>query len=224
MLPRGNKYSRGKFIVQKRDADGNTVGRTNNNPILDKREYRVEFDDGEVSKLTENEIAESMYSECNYSGNKYLMMESIVGYRKINKDLSVSSQKVVHRGRSFMQRYTVVWQLCVQWRDVSTSLQALKALKEYHTVDTAEYYVAQEIDHNLAFNWCVKPVLKKSLRIISLIKNRNARCIKKIYKFGIEVPKSVAQTYVLDKNNGNNLWADAIDKEMKDLRPAFKKL
>ena len=46
MLPRGNSYARGKFIGQKRDADGNYVGRENDNPILDTREYRVVFDDG----------------------------------------------------------------------------------------------------------------------------------------------------------------------------------
>ena len=62
MLPRGNSYARGKVIGRKRDADGNDVGRSNDNPILDTREYSVEFDDGEVSKLTEHVIAESMYA------------------------------------------------------------------------------------------------------------------------------------------------------------------
>ena len=48
MLPRGNRYSRGKVIRRKRDAYGNSVGKSNDNPILDTREYPVEFDDGEV--------------------------------------------------------------------------------------------------------------------------------------------------------------------------------
>ena len=46
MLPRGNSYASGKVIGLKRKADGNAVGRKNDNPILDTREYRVEFDDG----------------------------------------------------------------------------------------------------------------------------------------------------------------------------------
>ena len=41
MLPRVNIYSRRKFIGQKRDAYGNSVGRLNYNPILDTREYSV---------------------------------------------------------------------------------------------------------------------------------------------------------------------------------------
>ena len=60
MLPRGNIYARGKFIGQKIDADGNSIGRRNDNTILDTRKYRFEFDDGEVRKLTANVIADSM--------------------------------------------------------------------------------------------------------------------------------------------------------------------
>ena len=46
MFPRGNNYDRGKVIGQKIDASGNYVERRNNNPILDTREYRIEFDYG----------------------------------------------------------------------------------------------------------------------------------------------------------------------------------
>ena len=103
MLPIGNSYARKKFIGQKRDADGNAVGGTHYNPILDTRKYRVEYDYGEVRKLTANLIAESMYAACYDSGNEYLMMDSIVEYWKIDKAISVSSQKLVHRCWSFMR-------------------------------------------------------------------------------------------------------------------------
>ena len=46
--------------------------------------------------------------------------------------------------------------------------------------------------------------------------------MKKTHKFGIELPKSVAHALELDRQNGNTLWADAIAKEMKDVRPAFR--
>jgi hypothetical protein len=35
------------------------------------------------------------------------------------------------------------------------------------------------------------------------------------------VPKTVKEALKLDKKNGNTLWADAIAKEMKDVRVAF---
>ena len=55
-------------------------------------------------------------------------------------------------------------------------------------------------------------------------RKRNARYLKKTHKFGIEVLKSVAQSHTLDKNNINTLWAYAIAKEMRYVRPAFEKL
>ena len=95
---------------------------------------------------------------------------------------------------------------------------------ESHPVETLEYAVAQEIYHDPAFKWWVKAVLKKRMRVISLVKRINARYLNKTHKFVIEVPKSVAQAYTLDKKNGNNLWENAIAKDMKDVRPTFKKL
>ena len=68
-------------------------------------------------------------------------------------------------------------------------------------METVEYAVDQDIYHDPEFDWWVKAVLKKRLRIISLVKKRNAQYLKKTHKFGIEVPKSVDQAYALDKNN-----------------------
>ena len=44
VFPRGNIYTIGKVIGWKRYEYGNTVVRTNDNPILDTREYHVDFD------------------------------------------------------------------------------------------------------------------------------------------------------------------------------------
>ena len=56
MLSKGNDYSIGKAIKRKRNADGNAIGRMNNNLILDTREYPVDFDDGKISELKANVI------------------------------------------------------------------------------------------------------------------------------------------------------------------------
>jgi hypothetical protein len=46
--------------------------------------------------------------------------------------------------------------------------------------------------------------------------------IKKCHKFGIGLPSHVDEAYAIDKANNNNLWTDAIAKEMKNVRVAFK--
>ena len=129
-----------------------------------------------------------MYDSCDESGNEYLMMDSIVDHRKSDRALSVSSQKMVHRGWSFMWRSKVGCQICAQWRDESTSCQALKDLMEYHSLETKEYAVDQEIYHKTALNWVGKAVLRRRLRIISFVKKTNAQYVKKTHTFFIQVP------------------------------------
>ena len=41
-------------------------------------------------------------------------------------------------------------------------------------------------------------------------------------KFGIEVPDTVEDALRLDRENGNNFWREAIEKEMKNSRIAFE--
>ena len=90
MLPRGNNFARGRVIFRKRGADGNPTGRANANPILDTREYQVDFGDVEVSELTENVIVGSIYASRDKEGNEYIMMESLVDYCKNYKAISVA--------------------------------------------------------------------------------------------------------------------------------------
>ena len=66
--------------------------------------------------------------------------------------------------------------------------------------------------------------MHKREHIIALVKKRSTCFLKKTHKFGIEVPRSVAKAYALDKKNGNTLWADSIVKEMKNVQIAFKVL
>jgi hypothetical protein len=133
-----------------------------------------------------------------------------------------SDQKVVRPdGRTHLKRSTIGWQVCCQWKDGSTSWENLADLKESHPIETAEYAVTKDIDHEPAFNWWVPHVLNKHDQIISLVCKQTTRYLKKTHKFGIEVPKTVKKALALDCKNGNTLWADAIAKEMKEVCIAF---
>ena len=222
-LPKGGIMARGRVAGRKRDADGNPVGRANDNPILDTRIYEVQFDDGDVTELTANMIAQSMYAQCDADGNQYMLLDQLVDHRKDDAAISLADQ-TVHRdnGRTYRRKTTAGWQICCQWVDGSTSWEKLSDLKESHPIETAEYAVTHGIDHEPAFNWWVKHFLKKRDRIISLVKRRNTRYLKRTHKFGIELPKTAQEALALDKKNGNTLWADAISKEIKNVRVAFK--
>ena len=78
MFPRGNIYARGKVVGRNVDANSNSVGGMNDNPILGTRKYCVQFDYGDVIELTSHVISYSMYAACDDYGNENLMMEPIV--------------------------------------------------------------------------------------------------------------------------------------------------
>jgi hypothetical protein len=51
-----------------------------------------------------------------------------------------------------------------------------------------------------------------------------SRCItywQRTHKFGIHLPKTVAEALSLDKKNGNSLWYDTIQKVLKNVQVAF---
>ena len=135
------------------------------------------------------------------------MFDSIVDHRRGTSALTPEDQ-VIRResGHTYMRRITRGWQLCIQWKDGSTSWQKLSDLKESHPVEVAEYAHSQSLMRDPAFNWWDPPVLKKRDRIISLVEKHSARYLKKHEKFGIRLPKSVEEAIELDKANKNTYW------------------
>ena len=53
LLPRGGEVLTAQVVARKRDANGNPIGKANSNPILDTREYIVEFEDGAKDVCTQ---------------------------------------------------------------------------------------------------------------------------------------------------------------------------
>ncbi len=222
LFPRRGALARGRVTRRRWDIDGNPTGVAHPNPILDTRNYVITFDDGDMTELTANLIVESMYTQCDPDGNQYVLLDLIIDHRRLDTATKLSDQTVVHRSRcKFKQRNTIGWQLCCHWKDGSTSWEKFSDLKESHTIETAEYAAMAGVDHEPAFNWWVPHVSKKRDRIISVVKGRSACYHKRTHKFGIAVPKTVRDAQELDQLNGNTLWADAIAKELKEVRKAF---
>ena len=202
-----------------RNNDGELIGEAHSNPLLDTRQYEVEFPNGEVSDYTANIIAESMISQCDEDGYDVKLMEAIVDHRKDGNAVTDADRYFISKGRRYPKKTTAGWQLCVQWKSGYTSWECLKDLKESYPVEVAEYAKAVGIQHEPAFSWWTEHVLKKRDRMIAKVTKRYHRIT---HKFGIELPKSVAHAYEIDARNGNTLWRDAIEKEMKNVRIAFK--
>ena len=113
-------------------------------------------------------------------------------HKRLDFAIRPLDQKVVRPdGHTYLIRSTVGWQLCCQWKDGSTSRESLADLKESHPIETAEYALTKGLDHEPAFNWWVPHVLRKRDQMISLVRRRTTRYLKRTHKFGIEIPKTV---------------------------------
>ena len=88
-------------------------------------------------------------------------------------------------------------------------------------MQTAKYAATNDIYTEPAFNYWVPHTLKNHNIIISLVKKRQTRYLKKTHKFGIEMSKTVKEAAELDAKSGDTKWIDAISKEMTNVRVAF---
>jgi hypothetical protein len=220
-LQKGDEVTTARVKRRKMDSFGNAIGTSNSNPILDTRLYTVEFADGAEAEYSANVIAENMWAQCDIDGNQYQLLDAIIDHKSDGHAVKRADGFVVVNGRKHMKKTTKGWQLCIQWKDGTTSWERLADLKESNPIEAAEYAVARSIEDEPAFAWWVNFTLKKRERIISAVKKR---VLRKTHKFGIRVPKNPDEAHALDKENGNTLWADAIAKEMKNVRVAFNVL
>ena len=99
-------------------------------------------------------------------------------------------------GQKKLRKTTQGWNLCIEWKDGSTTWEPLKELKESNPIEVSEYAIANKIDHAPAFAWWVPDTLHKRNRIIKAVKER---ALKRNYKYGIKVPRNVEEALEIDK-------------------------
>jgi hypothetical protein len=112
--------------------------------------------------------------------------------------------------------------LLVAWRDGSTSYVPLQEMKNAFPVETADYALNNKLESEPAFRWWVPTVVRKRDRLIAKFKKGKAKYWQRTHKYGIELPKSVQEALDIDHKTGTTFWRDAIDKEMRNVMPAFE--
>ena len=207
LIPRGGDMVRARVLKRTRDGDGIPIGRRHHNPILDTRQYEVEFPDGSVDMYTANTIAENLYSQVDPETQSHTLFKGIVDHRKRTPSTTGTSQTT--RG----------WEMCVEWTDGTTTWLPLKDLRDSNPIETAEYAVAHNLFHEKAFKHWARKTLKRRDAYIGKVKTRYW---KRTHKYGIELPKSVKDALAIDAETGTTFWRDAIAKEMKNVSPAFE--
>jgi hypothetical protein len=83
-------------------------------------------------------------------------------------------------------------------------------MKDSYPVQTAEYAVANNLAKEPAFRWWISHVFRKRNRIIEKLSKK--KYWQRTHKYGIELPKSVAEALDINQRTGTTFWRDAIEK------------
>ena len=104
-----------------------------------------------VTTYSANIIAENMYAHCDTEGNQYLLLKEIVDWKKDDSATSPADMYVTHGANRHFRKMTKGWQLCVEWKDGTTSWERLADLKESNPIKVAEFAVAHGLQDEPAF-------------------------------------------------------------------------
>ena len=167
-MPRGEDGEIEHAIVKRRAIDqlGQPIGVSNDNPMLDTRQYDVEYLDGTIETVTANLIAENILAQVDESGHRQLFLDEIIDHKFVGTN---KSKEATARKR---KRHTQKdWEFCVIWKDGSTNWVGMSDLKESYTIELAEYVLNNNLDKEEAFSWWLPYVLKKRKSIIAKLKS-----------------------------------------------------
>ena len=211
----GEKDLHGTVIKRAKGEDGSPLGKRHNNPLFDTRRYQIQLADGSFQELSANLIAQNLYTQVNEHGHRQQHFKEIDGHR-FNGDTSVA----LYTGGSNTHRpkTTKGWEIRVRWRDGSHSWLPMNEVRQCNPIELAEYAVLAKLNDYDAFAWWVPHALRCRRRMVSKVKSKYWRTT---HKFGIRLPKNVAEAYQIDKVTGTDFWHKAIEKEMKRIREAM---
>eukprot|EP00978_Attheya_sp_CCMP212_P021853 scaffold64233_cov58-Attheya_sp.AAC.3 len=97
----------------------------------DEDNTKCNFTNGDTEILTANIIAENLLVQVDDEGRRQMMLDKIVDHRILESAIP-KSKGTYEMQRGLTQNIHTIkgWEICVQWKDVSTDWISLKDLKE----------------------------------------------------------------------------------------------
>jgi hypothetical protein len=230
LLSHEGRLTRATIIGRKRDQDGNPMGTYHHNPLLNTRICLTEFPDGHIAEYSANIISEAIYRDIDKNGIEEIFFDSIIGHERDHTAVTRTEAEAImenekngihnHINNSLHPLFTTKgWHICISWKDGSTSWHPLSDIKNSFPVQLADYAIKNNLQDEPAFKWWVTITRKKQESFIKATKSRYA---KRTHKFGIGVPRTVEEALAIDKDTNTTFWHNAIQKEMRNNRLAFK--
>ena len=193
---------RGRVSKRAKGKNGEFVGRSHTNPLMDTREYK--FPDGDTERYAANVIAENLYSQVDEEGRQFALIKEIIDHATDTTAITKVDGFVVSKNGNKYRRSQLEDEiLCVELNDRTLDWVALKDRKESNPVKVAENAVMNSLAEEPAFKWWIADVLRIRNRIVAKVKSKYWRTT---HKFGIRLPTSVDDAFRIDEQNGNRVW------------------
>jgi hypothetical protein len=203
LLPKEEGYQRARITSRKRDAEGELIGKRDNNPLLDTRSYEACFPDGSIVDVAANTVASSLMDNCDEFGNEFRMMRSILDHKTDGTEVPKEDGWIRRKSEGSQPRErrktTKGWFLLIEWVDGTETWEPLSQVKESYPLEVCDYAYGNKIDDEPAFAWWVHRFKEEKKRVLCKVKKRYW---KRTHKFGVQLPKSIEEAYRLDEQNG----------------------
>ena len=169
--------------------------------LNDDNTYLIEYADGKETNFTYAELTDLLNKE-NEDGNEYWTYSEILDHRKNTKK----------NGKQVME-------VLVKWDTGEPTWEPLNVIKTDDPVTVAAYVKKKNLEDNPYWKWAKKYTKSphRFIRYTTQMAMAKKRAGPK-YKFGIKVPRTIKEALTLDKENGDTLWKQALDKEMNKIR------
>ena len=112
----------------------------------------------------------------------------------------------IENGKSILQ---------IKWDNGEITWEPLQTIKECDPLTLAKYAYEKELTEVPGWKWTkrYKNNPQKFIRMNKIYRSQKKASLKK-YKFGVEVPADIEHALKLDDKNGNDMWKQAIEKEV----------
>ena len=149
-----------------------------------------------------------------------MLIDDIVDHRANEREaIHIDDAFTITKSGQKRRKKTIKgWSLLFQWKDGTTTWVKLKDLKNSCSIDTAIYARDSRLLKQPALAWWASYMLRKMKRVIVKVKSAYWDTS---HKFGIKLPKFVAEALELDERNHNTKWRDSIRKETDNVCVAF---
>ncbi|KAI2492432.1 Reverse transcriptase (RNA-dependent DNA polymerase) [Fragilaria crotonensis] len=106
----------------------------------------------------------------------------------------------------------------VSWKTAQHGLDSVKGLERSEPAEVAGVRGRHKIAEEPAFA-CSEMYFAGE---IVIKKVKSTKYWLRSHKYGVELPKTVAEALAIDRRTGTTFWRDAIEKEMKNVMVAFE--